>query len=139
MRRESKVILEAKGLDFKWIGIGVAYILTLQFFGGIFLGILGMISLGSILLIGALAYFLGGVIIGKQSPTKIVVEPALSALFVVGFSTVLGIIFKITSEPMSNAFIITLIMLTFFLAIVGEYVGKKWQGAIKTAPHGFGK
>lgn len=128
MTRESKDILEAKGPDFRWIGIGVVYILTIQFLGGILLGILRTISIGSILLIGALACFFGGVIIGKQSPTKIVIEPALSALFAVGFATVLSIIFKINSELMSNTFIITLIILTFFSAIVGEYTGKKWQG-----------
>ncbi|MFQ6137458.1 MAG: hypothetical protein ACE5PM_09820 [Candidatus Hydrothermarchaeales archaeon] len=114
-------------LDFKWIGIGIVYILTLQLLGGIFLGILGMISLGSILLISGFAYFIGGVIVGKQAPGKNILELAASALFATGFGVILGVTSEAISELMTDDVIVFIITLPFFLAIVGGLVGERWR------------
>ncbi len=112
-------------LDFKWIGIGIVYILTPQLLGGILLGILGMISLGSILLISCFAYFIGGVIVGRQAPGKNILELAASAAFATVFGVILGMTSEAIRELMTDNFIVFIIILPFFLAIIGGYVGER--------------
>lgn len=114
-------------LDFKWIGIGIVYILTPQLLGGILLGIWGMISLGSILLISCFAYFIGGVIVGRQAPGKNILELATSASFATVFGVILGMAPEAIRELMTDDFIVFIILLPFFLAIVGGHVGERWR------------
>ncbi len=96
-------------IDFKWVGIGTIVIIVLAYIGLIAGAVAGSLAVSYLFIF--LSYFAGGVIIGKKSPGKTIIDPGIAsaiASFLPGISG-LGII------------------VSFLMGVAGGYVGEKWQ------------
>jgi ABC-type transport system involved in multi-copper enzyme maturation permease subunit len=96
-------------IDFKWVGIGTIVIIVLAYIGLIAGAVAGSLAVSYLFIF--LSYFAGGVIIGKKSPGRTIIEPGIAsaiASFLPGISG-LGII------------------VSFLMGVAGGYVGEKWQ------------
>ncbi len=96
-------------IDFKWVGIGTIVIIVLAYIGLIAGAVAGSLAVSYLFIF--LSYFVGGVIIGKKSPGRTIIEPGIAsaiASFLPGISG-LGII------------------VSFLMGVAGGYVGEKWQ------------
>ncbi|MFQ6137452.1 MAG: hypothetical protein ACE5PM_09790 [Candidatus Hydrothermarchaeales archaeon] len=117
-----------KGLNYKWIGIGFIAMVVLAIAGLsyliIFLGV-GMerlyVELG---LIWLDSFFIGGLIIGRMSPGRTILEPAIAAVLA------LIALFLLVEIGIFQTKILIILIHAFLFALVGGYLGEKWQGTI---------
>lgn len=114
---------EKRLLEYRWIGIGLLYILGLQVMGDALLTARGAASPLMEQLVSLLAFFIGGVMVGKHSPGKTIKEPAIAAVLAVA-------ILLILKQGFTSATFIRGSALPFIFALAGGYAGEKWQGTI---------
>ncbi len=121
--------LQSEGLAWKWIFLGVLIIfgsgIGLGFVTGFVLALAGIVPPPPTLLmvVGVLAFGLGGFIVGKRSPGKTIIEPGISAFIATA----------ITLLVQGNFSLFTLVvggLLPFGAACVGAWLGEKAQGTI---------
>ncbi|MFQ5975436.1 MAG: hypothetical protein ACE5J5_03855 [Candidatus Hydrothermarchaeales archaeon] len=120
--------LVEEGLNFKWIAIGFVCMIVLAIAGFAYMFIVSGMGIETmemkVVLIWLDSFFIGGVVIGKMSPGKTIMEPAIAAILALLalFLAVDISIFQI------NAIII--LIHAFIFALIGGYIGERWQGTI---------
>ncbi|MFQ5800334.1 MAG: hypothetical protein ACE5HH_01270 [Candidatus Hydrothermarchaeales archaeon] len=114
---------EERLLEYQWIGIGLLYILGLQVMGDALIAAKDMVSPIMEGVVSLIAFFIGGVMVGKHSPGKTIKEPAIAAVIAV------AILLLLEREFTAQAFIKGSVF-PFVFALVGGYIGEKWQGTI---------
>jgi len=103
-------------IDIVWVGIGFAIMCTV----GIFMS---LIPFG-----GLLGFIIGGIIIGKMSKGVTIVEAGIAgALAAAIFSSIASLIIYIPAGV-----ILYTAVIGFFLALVGGWIGEKWQASTQT-------
>ncbi len=123
MSGETQEESQEKLIEYRWIGIGLLYILGLQIMGDALVSARGVESPYVGELVSLIAFFVGGVLVGKHSPDKTIKEPAIAAVIAV------AILLLISGEFSLQSFIFGSI-LPFLFALLGGYIGEKWQGTI---------
>lgn len=98
-------------IDIKWVGIGTLVIIVLAYIGLIIGAITGSLAVSYLLIF--LSYFVGGVIIGKKSPGRTIIEPGIASAIASLFPGISGLG----------------ILISFLMGVAGGYMGEKWQGA----------
>jgi hypothetical protein len=114
---------EEKLVEYRWIGIGLLYILGLQIMGDALIAAKGAVLPVTETLVSLLAFFVGGVMVGEHSPEKTIKEPAIAAVIAV------AILLMVERDFTAQVFIKGSV-LPFIFALVGGYIGEKWQGTI---------
>ena len=131
----------SRGLDWRWIGIGVAIMFGLNFVASLILVLLmgdsmpstaatpeeavaglggGRLALGA--LIGIASFAIGGYIVGVKSPGRTILEPGISAALAV----VLGLLLS-GAFTLGNLLIGGLV--PFLAGLLGGYLGERRQSA----------
>ena len=104
-------------IDIVWVGIGFAIMFTVCM-------IMSLIPFG-----GLLGYTIGGIIIGRMSKGVTIVEAGIAgALTAAIASSVTSLIIYIPAGV-----IILTAVIGFFLALVGGWIGEKWQASVQKA------
>lgn len=98
-------------IDFKWVGIGTIVIIVLAYVSLIVGAVAGSLAVSYLLIF--LSYFAGGIIIGKKSPGKTIIEPGIASAIASLFPGISGLG----------------IVISFIMGVAGGYVGEKWQGS----------
>ncbi len=98
-------------IDFKWVGIGTIIIIVLAYVSLIVGAVAGSLAVSYLLIF--LSYFAGGIIIGKKSPGKTIIEPGIASAIASLFPGISGLG----------------ILISFLMGVAGGYVGEKWQGS----------
>ncbi len=98
-------------IDFRWLGIGTVVIIVLAYIGAIIGAITGSLAVSYLLIF--LSYFAGGVIIGKKSPGKTIIEPGIASAIASLFPGISGLG----------------IVISFLMGVAGGYIGERWQEA----------
>ncbi len=135
----------ARGLDWRWIGIGVAVMLGLSLVAGLLFALVvgdaapsptatpeeaaaaiggGRLALGA--LISFASFAVGGYVVGLKSPGRTILEPGISAAVAV----VIGLL-------VSGAFTLGNLLagglVPFLAGLLGGYLGERRQSAGTTA------
>jgi hypothetical protein len=127
------------GLDWKWIGIGVAVMIVLNLVAGVIVGLVlapeleGVTSPADIQLGGGqvvlvavlnfLAFAIGGFIVGIKSSGRTILEPGISAAIAVLIALLIS----------GNFGIVNLIaggIVPFAAGVLGGWLGEKRQGTV---------
>lgn len=98
-------------IDFRWVGIGTVVIIVLAYIGLIVGAITGSAAVSYLLIF--LSYFVGGVIIGKKSPGRTIIEPGIASAIASLFPGISGLGIGVS----------------FIMGIAGGYIGERWQEA----------
>ena len=127
------------GLDWKWIGIGVAVMIVLNLVAGVILGLVlapeleavtspediqlggGQVLLAAVL--NFLAFAVGGFIVGIKSSGRTILEPGISAAIAVLIALLIS----------GNFGIVNLIaggIVPFAAGVLGGWLGEKRQGTV---------
>jgi hypothetical protein len=127
------------GLDWKWIGIGVAVMLVLNLLAGLILGLIvapqlegvtdpaqvqfsgGQVMLAAVL--NFLAFAIGGFIVGIKSTGRTILEPGISAAIAVLIALLIS----------GNFGVVNLIaggIVPFLAGVLGGWLGEKRQGTV---------
>jgi hypothetical protein len=127
------------GLDWKWIGIGVAVMIVLNLVAGVILGLVlapelegvtspedlqlggGQVLLAAVL--NFLAFAIGGFIVGIKSTGRTILEPGISAAIAVLIALLIS----------GNFGIVNLIaggIVPFLAGVLGGWLGEKRQGTV---------
>lgn len=114
---------QVKLLEYQWIGIGLLYILGLQIMGDTLLSSRSVTDPLLYQLVSLIAFFVGGVLVGKHSPEKTIKEPAIAAVIAVAVLLVLKQQFALT-------YFVKASILPFLSALIGGYLGERWQGTM---------
>ena len=130
-----------RGLDWRWIGIGVAIMLGLNLVASLFLTLLiggdlpsaaatpeeaaaalggGRLALGALL--GIATFAIGGYIVGVRSSGRTVLEPAVSAAIAVVIGLVLGGALTLGNLLAGG-------LVPFLAGLLGGYLGERRQSA----------
>ncbi len=121
-------VLAEEGLNFKWIGIGLVCMFVLAIAGFAYTYIVSGMGIHvidmKVALIWLDAFFIGGVIIGKMSPGKTILEPAIAAILA------LLLLFLAVDIGIFQINVIILMLHAFLFALIGGYIGERWQGTI---------
>jgi hypothetical protein len=131
----------ARGLDWRWIAIGVAVMFGLNLVAGLLLALLlgdavpspaatpeeAAAALGgSRLALGALLSFasfaIGGFVVGLKSPGRTILEPGISAAVAVVIGLLLGGAFTL-GNLLAGA------LVPFLAGLLGGYLGERRQAA----------
>ncbi|MEE8358296.1 MAG: hypothetical protein V3R82_02685 [Candidatus Hydrothermarchaeales archaeon] len=117
-----------EGLSFKWMGIGLVCMFVLAIAGFAYTYIVSGMGIQvidmKVALIWLDAFFIGGVIIGKMSPGKTILEPAIAAILA------LLLLFLAVDIGIFQINVIILMIHAFLFALIGGYIGERWQGTI---------
>jgi hypothetical protein len=129
------------GLDWRWIGIGVAIMFGLNLVAGLLLAVLlgdavpatattpeeaaaalggGRLALGA--LVGIASFALGGYVVGVKSPGRTILEPGISAAIAV----LLGLLL---SGALTLGNLLAGGLLPFLAGLLGGYLGERRQSA----------
>jgi hypothetical protein len=138
------------GLDWVWIVYGTTLITGLQ---SLLLGVTGMAFLGDelaaslanpatanflslavqVTLIAAVGYLLGGILVGRMSSAKTILEPGLAASFPAA-TFLLYLLSNLRQELSAMGLFLPALLLSllvvlfcFFMALLGGYLGEHWQ------------
>ena len=127
------------GLDWKWIGIGVAVMIVLNLVAGVILGLVmapalegvtspeevqfsgGQALLAAVL--NFLAFAIGGFIVGVKSSGRTILEPGISAAIAVLIALLIS----------GNFGIVNLIaggIVPFVAGVLGGWLGERRQGTV---------
>lgn len=98
-------------IDIKWVGTGTVVIVVLAYTGAIIGAITGSLAVSYLLIF--LSYFAGGVIIGKKSPGRTIIEPGIASAIASLFPGISGLG----------------IAVSFLMGVAGGYTGERWQEA----------
>ena len=116
------------GLSVQWIGIGLVCMFVLAIAGFAYTYIVSGMGIQvidmKVALIWLDSFFIGGVVIGKMSPDKTIVEPAIAAILA------LLLLFIVVDINIFQANVIILMIHAFMFALIGGYMGERWQGTI---------
>jgi hypothetical protein len=129
----------SRGLDWRWIGIGVAIMFGLNLVAGVILALLlgdaipstattpeeAAAALGAgRLLLGALISFasfaIGGYVVGLKSPGRTILEPGISAAIAVVIGLLLGGAFTLGNLLAGG-------LVPFLAGLLGGYLGERRQ------------
>jgi hypothetical protein len=131
----------SRGLDWRWIGIGVAIMFGLNFVASLILVLLvgdsvpspaatpeeaaaaiggGRLVLGA--LIGIASFAIGGYIVGLKSPGRTILEPGISAAIAALVGLVLG-------GALSPGNLLVGGLVPFLAGLLGGYLGERRQSA----------
>ena len=129
----------SRGLDWRWIGIGVAIMFGLNLVAGLILALLlgdaipstattpeeAAAALGAgRLLLGALISFasfaIGGYVVGLKSPGRTILEPGISAAIAVLIGLLLGGAFTLGNLLAGG-------LVPFLAGLLGGYLGERRQ------------
>jgi hypothetical protein len=138
------------GLDWVWIVYGTTLITGLQ---ALLLGVAGMTFLGDelaaslsapantnflalaaqVTLLAAVGYLLGGVLVGRMSSAKTIIEPGLAASFPAAIF-LLYLLSNLRQELSAMGLFFPALLLSlvvvlfcFLVALLGGYLGERWQ------------
>lgn len=112
-----------KRLDIKWIAIGVLVMVGLIVIAGLILKSLGKAASAWYLVSNALAFMIGGFLVGRFSAGRTILEPALAALIAVAGSLLLAGTFSWMG-------LLTHGFGPFFAALLGGWLGEMIQGTV---------
>lgn len=104
-------------ISIKWVAISTLVIIVFAIIGGIIGAVIG--DLGISYLFIFLSFFAGGIIIGKKSPGKTVIEPGIASAIAL---SIMAIVFDAGGSMFSMA-------VAFIMGVAGGYFGERWQGA----------
>ncbi len=131
----------SRGLDWRWVGIGVAIMLGLNLLASLLLALLigndlpsasatpeeaaaalggGRLALGALISIATFA--VGGYVVGLRSPGRTIPEPVISAAIAVVIGLVLGGALTIGNLLAGG-------LVPFLAALLGGYLGERRQSA----------
>lgn len=130
----------SRGLDWRWIGIGVAIMLGLNLVASLVLSLLiggylpaaadaspeqaaaalggGRLALGA--LIGIASFAVGGYIVGLKSPGRTILEPGISAIIAVLIGLLIGGALTLGNVLAGG-------LLPFLAGLAGGYLGERRQ------------
>jgi hypothetical protein len=127
------------GLDWKWIGIGVAVMIVLNLVAGVILGLVmapaleGVTSPDEVQFSGGqallaavlnfLAFAIGGFIVGVKSSGRTILEPGISAAIAVLIALLISGSFGIVN-------LIVVGIVPFLAGVLGGWLGEKRQGTV---------
>jgi len=121
-------VLAEEGLSFKWMGIGLICMFVLAIAGFAYTYLVSGIGIQvidmKVALIWLDSFFIGGVVIGKMSPGKTILEPAIAAILA------LLLLFLAVDIGIFQINVIILMIHAFLFALIGGYIGERWQGTI---------
>ena len=127
------------GLDWKWIGIGVAVMIVLNLVAGVILGLVmapalegvtspeevqfsgGQALLAAVL--NFLAFAIGGFIVGVKSSGRTILEPGISAAIAVLIALLISGNFGIVNLIVAG-------IVPFLAGVLGGWLGEKRQGTV---------
>jgi hypothetical protein len=130
-----------RGLDWRWIGIGVAIMFGLNFVASLILVLVmgdrvpstaatpeevvagiggGRLALGALISIASFA--IGGYLVGLRSPGRTILEPGISAAIAVLISLIL-------SGGLTLANLLVGGLVPFLAGLLGGYLGERRQSA----------
>jgi hypothetical protein len=127
------------GLDWKWIGIGVAVMIVLNLVAGVILGLVmapaleGVTSPDEVQFSGGqallaavlnfLAFAIGGFIVGVKSSGRTILEPGISAAIAVLIALLISGSFGIVNLIVAG-------IVPFLAGVLGGWLGEKRQGTV---------
>jgi len=133
----------SRGLDWKWIALGVVIMFGLSFLGSLILSLLwgdeiaavaetGELTLSGgqaalIALISFLSFAIGGYIVGARSSGRTIVEPGISAAIAVLIGLLITGNFGLLN-------LLTAAVVPFLAGLLGGWLGERRQGTTVTAP-----
>lgn len=104
-------------ISIKWVAMSTLVIIVFAIIGGIIGAVIG--DLGVSYLFIFLSFFAGGIITGKKSPGKTVIEPGIASAIAL---SIMAIVFDAGGSMFSMA-------VAFIMGVAGGYFGERWQGA----------
>ena len=127
------------GLDWKWIGIGVAVMIVLNLVAGVILGLVMAPKLEGVTspeevqfsggqallaaLLNFLAFAIGGFIVGVKSSGRTILEPGISAAIAVLIALLISGSFGIVNLIVAG-------IVPFLAGVLGGWLGEKRQGTV---------
>lgn len=120
-------------LDWKWIGIGLVIMVVLSLLGGLLMSVVlgsqiegaspeeitlsgGQIALA--LIVNALAFLIGGLIVGLKSAGRTILEPGISALIAV-------LLMLLISQQLTAMNLLIGGLVPFVAGVVGGWLGER--------------
>lgn len=113
----------SRGIDWKWIGLGVLVMFGTNFAGGLAVGLAGLSGPGAFAAVGIAAFVAGGFLVGRFSAGKTILEPAVSAVIALAIGLLVQGTFSLVTLLIGG-------LLPFGCGLLGGWLGEKAQGTI---------